>query len=226
MYRNTRRGIFFELDGTVADSEAAMRRVFAAFAAALGREVGDAEFSAIAGPPAAIAIATLKRDWSLPHKLTELIQLYDRFADAAFHDIAPTSSAAATFEAAFSQGFKIGIVTSNSAARSRRWLAATGLARFVDVVIGGDEVCLGKPDPEPYLAALARSGCAREASIAVEGSAQGAKSALAARLRVFGFAPDGRAPIEWPEPVRLLAALDELMPEVMRPRFRRIGGTR
>jgi beta-phosphoglucomutase-like phosphatase (HAD superfamily) len=223
MYRNVRRGIFFELDGTLADSHVAMRGAFANFAATLGREVSDAEFVAINGPPAAIAIAVLKRDWALPQKLHELIQLYDKLADAAFHDVAPAPGAAATLEAAFAQGFKVGIVTSTGAARSRRWLAAAGLARFVDVVIGGDEVCLGKPDAEPYLVALARSGCAREASIAVENSAQGAKSALAARLRVFGFAPEGRALVEWPEPVRLIGALDELMPEVTRPRFRRAG---
>ncbi len=224
MYRNVSRGIFFEIDGTLADSDAAMQRVFAEFATTLGRSVGDAEFAALSGPPAAILIATLKRNWSLPQKLTELIQLYDRLADVAFEHVAPVPAAAATLEAAFGQGFKIGIVTSNGAARCRRWLATAGLARFVDIVVGGDEVCLGKPDPEPYLMALARSGCARDASIAVENSAHGAKSALAARLRVFGFAPEGRADLEWPEPVRLIGALDELMMELTRPRFRRAAG--
>lgn len=224
MARNSRRGILFALDGILADSHRVTQRVFAEFLGALDRERGDSHFQAINGRPVAIFIAELKRDWVLPQRLDELIQRYNAMLDAAFLAIAPTHDAAATLETAFGQGFKIGIVTSHAAARSRRWLAASGLMRFVDVVVGGDEVCLGKPEPEPYHVALARSGCAREASIAVEESEPGARSALAAGLRVFGLAPGGQSAIAWPEPVRLIDSLSELMPEVSRQRFRRIGG--
>jgi len=97
---------------------------------------------------------------------------------------------------------------------------------FVELIVGGDQVCLGKPQPEPYRVALARSGCAREASLAVENSLDGAKSALAAGLRTFARALQGHESIEWPETVRLIDGLDELMPELTRQRFRRVAGTR
>jgi beta-phosphoglucomutase-like phosphatase (HAD superfamily) len=74
--------------------------------------------------------------------------------------------------------------------------------------------------------ALARSACARESSIAVEDSARGARSALSAGLRTFGYAPEGRAAVDWPESVRLIGALDELIPELTRQRFRRAVGIR
>lgn len=226
MNRTLRRGIFFNLDGTLADSNGVMRRVFGDFATAFSRDATDAEFAAIDGPPVPLVIAKLKRDWALPQKLADLIHRYELLIDAAFLDVPPAPGASEALEAAFHNGWKVGIVTSNAAARSRTWLVRRGLAPFVETVVGGDQVCLGKPQPEPYRVALARSGCTREASIAVENSLEGARSALAAGLRTFAYAPQGSESIEWPDTVRLIGALDELMPELTRQRFRRVAGAR
>jgi len=226
MNRLTRRGIFFDLDGTLADSKTALRQVFRDFAASCGRETTDADYDALQGPPVPIIIAKLKRDWALPQKSADLLQRYNQLIDAAFIQIPPMPGAAATLEAACAHGWKVGVVTSNNAARSRAWLARRGLASFVEIVVGGDEVCLGKPQPEPYRVALARSGCARELSVAIEDTLAGARSALAAGLRTFGYAPPGRETIDWPESVRLINAFDELLPELTRPRTRRVAGMR
>jgi HAD superfamily hydrolase (TIGR01509 family) len=226
MNRAMHRGIFFDLDGTLADSTGLLRRIFGDFAAAFGRSATDAEFDALSGQPAPIIVAKLKRDWALPQKLAELIHRYNLLIDAAFLGVPLAPDTTATLEAAFRHGWKVGVVTSNAAARSRVWLARHRLTAFIDTVVGGDEVCLGKPQPEPYRVALARSGCTRETSIAVEDSLLGAKSALAAGLRTFGYAPQGRAPIEWPDSVRLIGAFTELMPELTRQRFRRVSGLR
>jgi HAD superfamily hydrolase (TIGR01509 family) len=226
MNRQARRAVFFDLDGTLAESHGIMRQVYGNFAAAFGRDATDAEFAAIDGPPAPILIAKLKRDWGLPQKLDDLLHFYATLVDAALLDVPAAPGTSVTLEAASRHGWKVGVVTSNATARTRTWLARHGLAPFVEIVIGGDDVCLGKPEPEPYLMALARSGCARDASLGVEDSLPGARSALAAGLRTFGFAPEGREPIAWPEPVRLITALEELMPELTRQRFHRFAGLR
>src|SRR5579863_9449240 len=122
MSRSMRRGIFFDLDGTLADSDGVMRRVFRDFAAGFGREVREAEFQALRGPPVAILVAQLKRDWALPQKPAELLQRYNHMIDAAFLDIPPAPGAAGTLEAAAHHGWKVGVVTSNAGVRSRAWL--------------------------------------------------------------------------------------------------------
>lgn len=55
-----------------------------------------------------------------------------------------------------------------------------------DVVVVGDEVERGKPDPEPYLTAAARLGVAITDCVAVEDSRPGVASALASGARTLG----------------------------------------
>ncbi|HXR87768.1 MAG TPA: HAD family phosphatase [Stellaceae bacterium] len=226
MSRSVRRGIFFNLDNTLANSASALHGAFERFGALCGAAPSDAMFAEMGGLSVPMAVALLKRRWSLPHTLDELQRHYVPLIDAAFLEIAPAPGAATTLEAAFHNGWSVGVVTAVSAARSRGWLARTKLAAYVDIVVGGDEIVLGKPEPEPYRIALARSGCARELSIAVEDSPNGAKSALAASMRCYGMAPDGAASAAWPEGVRLIERIDELVPELERQRARRMAGHR
>ncbi|HEX3971145.1 MAG TPA: HAD family phosphatase [Stellaceae bacterium] len=225
MSRNVQRSIFFNLENTLADSAGALRNAFDRFAAQCNVAPSDEVFAEIGGISQSMAVAHLKSRWSLPYSLDEIKRHYAPLVDAAFQSIAPVESAASTLETAFRNGWSNGIVTAVSGARSRAWLARTQLAAFVDVVVGGDDVVLGKPEPEPYRMALARSGCARELSIAVEASPIGAKSAIAAGIRCYAIAPESLS-AEWPEGVRLIERLDELLPELERQRARRVAGRR
>ena len=226
MSRSVRRGIFFNLENTLADSAGALRGAFDRFAALCGASSSDEIFAEMGGMSVPMAIALLKRRWSLPSTLDELQRRYGALIDGAFLDIKPAPGAATTLETAFRNGWSVGVVTAVSGARSRAWLARTKLATYVDIVIGGDEVVIGKPGPEPYRIALTRSGCARELSIAVEDSPSGAKSAVAAGIRCYGLAPDEGTAAEWPDSVRLIDSLDELLPELERQRARRMAGRR
>jgi beta-phosphoglucomutase-like phosphatase (HAD superfamily) len=226
MSRSVRRGIFFNLDNTLADSAGALRSAFDRFAALCGAPPSDEIFAAIGGMNVPMAVALLKRRWSLPYTLDDLHRRYGSLIEAAFREIAPAPGAATTLETAFRNGWSVGVVTAVGGARSRAWLARTKLASYVDIVVGGDEIVIGKPGPEPYRIALTRSGCARELSIAVEDSAIGAKSAVAAGIRCYGLEPDSGSAAEWPEGVRLIERLDEVLPELERQRARRMAGRR
>jgi beta-phosphoglucomutase-like phosphatase (HAD superfamily) len=225
MSRNVQRGIFFNFENTLADSAGALRGAFDRFAAMCNVAPSDDVFAEISGVSQPMAVASLKRRWSLPYTLDEIQRHYAPLIDTAFRDIAAADGAAATLETAFRNGWSVGIVTAITGARIRAWLARTQLASFVDIVVGGNEVVLGKPEPEPYRIALVRSGCVRELSIAVEDSPVGAKSAMAAGIRSYAVSP-ASVSADWPEGVRLIERLDELLPELERPRTRRVAGRR
>ncbi|SCK25181.1 HAD family phosphatase [Vogesella sp. LIG4] len=72
-------------------------------------------------------------------------------------------------------------------------LARTGLARYFEHTIAGDEVARTKPAPDVYLQAASRLGVAPEYCIVLEDSAYGAQAALAANMRVI-IVPDMQQP--------------------------------
>lgn len=59
----------------------------------------------------------------------------------------------------------------------------SGVREYFDLILAREDYCQSKPHPEPYLTALDRLSVATDRSIAVEDSARGLQSALAAGLR-------------------------------------------
>jgi HAD superfamily hydrolase (TIGR01509 family) len=75
-----------------------------------------------------------------------------------------------------------------------------------DVVVTGDEVALGKPDPEPYLVAAARLGVPPSQCVAIEDSPTGVASARGAGAAVL--AVEHLVPIPAGPRTTLLRTLD------------------
>jgi HAD superfamily hydrolase (TIGR01509 family) len=59
------------------------------------------------------------------------------------------------------------------------------LVRFFDTIVFGDEVKRGKPDPEIFLSAASRLGCAPEETVVVEDAESGFKAARDAGMRLI-----------------------------------------
>ena len=87
-----------------------------------------------------------------------------------------------------------GLATSARLARTTVALSKSGLDRYFSVIVTGDDVRMGKPAPEPYVTAARGLGFPPERCWAVEDSANGVRSALAAGCRVFQV-PDLVAPM-------------------------------
>ncbi len=177
-----RRGLFLDLDGTLADSISALRQAYYEFLGRFGIAGSDAEFAALNGPPLPRVVMALRQAHGLPDDAEELLSLYRGLAAAAQERALPATGASALLAEAQARGWRIAVVTSAARDATRAWLARAGLDGFVGTIVGGDEVSAGKPDPEPYRLALARSGCDAAASYAIEDSLQGATAATRAQL--------------------------------------------
>lgn len=75
------------------------------------------------------------------------------------------------------------IVTSSRRVHFEAMHASTGLARHFDFILTREDYGLSKPHPEPYLAAMARSGFGPDECIVVEDSERGCQAAVAAGIR-------------------------------------------
>lgn len=80
-------------------------------------------------------------------------------------------------------GYKIALATSTPYAKTVEHLTRTDMLSYFDVVMAGDMVMRGKPDPEIFLTAAARLGVEPAACIGVEDSPNGVRAIHAAGMR-------------------------------------------
>ena len=211
------RGFFADLDGTLADSLSVLRGVYRGFMHRMGKRDTDAEFERLKGPPIAELVVHLRISHGLDQPSDELERIYRELVDEAYRQVDAMPHAAEVLAAAKRAGWVVGIVTSNGTQRTRAWLERTRLLSQVDLVISGDDVSRGKPDPEPYRRALARANCDPAHSIAIEDSPQGAAAARAAGLRTYLLRGRGDRPPPQ-QGVRDISSLAELLPVLAMPR--------
>ena len=185
------KGLFLDFDGTLADSLPALRHAYADFLQACGRTGSDAEFDTLNGPPLPVIVRTLKAAHGLDGDEPALLALYRAKIAEAGPLARPAPGAAAVLARAAERGWTAAVVTSGARAPTEALLRRFGLS--VALVVGGEDAPPGKPDPAPYRLALQRTGCAAEASLAVEDSFGGASSAVGAGLPTWMLG-EGEAP--------------------------------
>jgi beta-phosphoglucomutase-like phosphatase (HAD superfamily) len=85
-------------------------------------------------------------------------------------------------------------------------LRVTGLSDLFDHVFSASEVPRGKPAPDLFLHAANRMGVSPESCLVIEDSAAGVQAALAAGMRVIGFAGGSHCGPEHAEKLRQMGA--------------------
>jgi HAD superfamily hydrolase (TIGR01509 family) len=91
--------------------------------------------------------------------------------------------------------FRLGLATSAATRVAQTVIERTGWKKFFEVVVSADQVARGKPAPDVYLRALELMHADAERTAAIEDSANGIRSAYAAKLAVIAipnheFPPD------------------------------------
>ncbi len=82
----------------------------------------------------------------------------------------------------------IGIVTGSPLKAVLHVLHSIGIESLINLIVSGDDVQKGKPDPESYLLAAEKLGVSPEECLALEDSVNGVKAALAAGMKVVAIA--------------------------------------
>lgn len=190
MINRQTKALFFDMDGTLADSLAVLEQVYYSFLQSHGVVGSKAEFKSLNGPPLDQVVATLKEKYDLIETTESLFDQYMTLVSRLYPGqarLVPGSREA--FKFARDCGLTIGIVSSAPEDLIKGFLTANRLR--VDLVISCESVVMGKPAPDPYLAALQQTGLSPSQAAAVEDSAAGVDSARAAGLDVYWIAPQG-----------------------------------
>ena len=189
------RGLFLDLDGTLADSHAMLARAYARFAERVG--ASDAPAFTQAAAMTLPQIVDRLTDGREDLDRAALLEEYEQGVLEDYAEVPARDGAMALLRWARTAGLRTAVVTSARESLSRRWLEARGLWSLLDALVGREGAAHSKPHPDPYLEALARCGCDATQSVAVEDSRTGATSALAAGLTTYALASpaDGWPPV-------------------------------
>jgi HAD superfamily hydrolase (TIGR01509 family) len=79
--------------------------------------------------------------------------------------------------------YAMAVVTSSQRAHFDIIHAATGFLRYFDFVLAREDYANSKPDPEPYLAAVAKTGFSADECLAVEDTPRGLTAATGAGIK-------------------------------------------
>ena len=84
---------------------------------------------------------------------------------------------------ALHERYVMGIVTSSRKNHFELIHRSSGLLKYFNFFLTGDDYTKFKPNPEPYLLAVEKSGCKKEECVAIEDSERGLRSAKSAGIR-------------------------------------------
>lgn len=173
------KAVAWDIDGTLVDSEGVHHLALVAVSARYGVEVAidDEQFVGVAIDNVWIAMRSQypseleQSDWAQQIK-TAYIEASGR--------LEPLPGAMAAMKRLHLEGVRQCCVSNSARTIVDVNLAAIGALPFLEFSISRDDVVVGKPDPEPYLAACRRMGLSPASVLVVEDSDTGLASARAA----------------------------------------------
>ena len=209
------RGVLFDMDGVVLDTEKLYARFWREAAAALGYDMSYEQALGMRSLSSTAGQEQLERYFGKGVSRAEFrkkrIELMDAYIDVHGVDLKP--GIRELLDHLDDCGVKAAITTSSPPERVRRYLGPHGLLERFERLCSGAEVAHGKPEPDIYLYGAACLGLRPEECIAIEDSPAGVLSAYRAGCKTV-MVPDLDQPDT--ETERLLyAKADSLMDVIL-----------
>jgi|ERR1700730_952722 HAD superfamily hydrolase (TIGR01509 family) len=178
------KAYLFDLDGTLAASEALKARALAQACVSYGAEANYPIYADVMGED----WPTVTRHFFERYTFSpEFDEFNDRFRgfylDLIEAEISATHGAIQFVSDTRNSGIKVGVVSSAATWMVERVLSKLDLQNSFDLVITREDVTRHKPDPEAYLLALSRLRLSAKDTIVFEDSSAGLKAATAAGCR-------------------------------------------
>ncbi|MGV0340604.1 HAD family hydrolase [Corynebacterium mastitidis] len=184
------RAVFWDMDGTLVDSEPLWGIATYELSERLGRRLTPELRAATVGGSFGHTLRVCAEHAGVrvdPQRARELHDAMFARVGALFSEsLAPRPGVRPLLEALRARGIPMLVTTNTERSLADRAIAAVGEGFFCDSV-AGDEVARFKPAPDMYLEAARRVGAAPGECLVFEDSRAGMTAALAAGCRVVGL---------------------------------------
>ena len=184
--------IIFDLDGVLADSETWWSQIDAKLLADYGVAYRGEHHQNVVGVSYRIAVEFFKKAFGLSAPSEEMMRRRGEIATEFFADrVGVFPDVKEVLEELRQMKLRLAVATSSVSASARPFLVRHQLTAFFEVIVTGEEVEHGKPEPDIYLCAAKQLGTRSDECLVVEDALPGVAAATAAKMRVAAI-PDRR----------------------------------
>lgn len=187
--------VIFDMDGTLLDTERVTMPIWIAAGKSLGYEIQEDFMLSILGTNRPFyekqLTCTYGSDFPLPQFRQRIEALTADYY--ATHPVPLKAGAMELLQVLKERGITVVLATSSDFEEAERNLVGAGIRSYFDVVVTGDMISHGKPQPDIFLRAMQEAKSTPDRSIVIEDSHNGFLAGIAAGCRTF-LVPDLIAP--------------------------------
>lgn len=189
MAANALAAVLWDMDGTLIDSEPVWIKAQTRMVGEHGGDWTYADGLTLVGTDMVVTAEALQRAGVRLSSQEIVDQLTDEVIAALGREVAWRPGAFELVQSVQAAGIPQAIVTTSSRAMTQ--LVAGALPEgAIKVIVAGEDVENGKPDPEPYLSAARSLGVEPRTCVAIEDSPTGLAAAIAAGVAAIGVPHD------------------------------------
>ena len=184
------------MDGTLLDTEKLFRRSWIETSENYGLPDGESFYELVAGSPAILLREKFLQTYGEMVDYDEfLINRKAKFLSYIQSDVPLKPYCVELLDYLKGEGIRIALATSTNIEITRRNLEISGILKYFDAIVTGDEVKNGKPSPDIFLLAAKRLSAVSDETVIVEDTYNGLRGAFAANIRGI-MVIDGQKPNE------------------------------
>lgn len=185
----TARGILFDMDGVLIDSEPVHEKAIIALTAELGDALDDEAvlYSFKGAPEKTMAVRLLEMYPDQNATAEEIIRRKIELFAELFHQVKLIEGAKKFVEQSHTSGRKHGLTTSASRSTQQLAFETFGFGKWFDAIVTGEDIKHGKPHPEPYQLTAEKLALSTSECLVIEDSINGVLSGKAAGCQVIAI---------------------------------------
>ena len=181
------KGIIFDMDGVIIDSEPIHYEIEQNLLKKLGANLSKKEHATFIGTTDYNMWSSLKERYNLEPSVEEIIDMKKELFLRNIDKIQLIDGFYDFMTMLYKKGYKLGLASSNNRKAVESIVEKFELDKYIEVTMSGEDVSKGKPDPEIFLTTAKKLSINPEDCIVVEDAENGVVAAKAAGMKCIAL---------------------------------------
>lgn len=181
------KGIIFDMDGVIVDSEPLHFQIEKEMLEELGGTMDEKEHASFVGTTDYKMWSVFKDRFNLEPSVEELVDIKKRRFAKNIDKIELVDNVSDLITTLYSEGYALGLASSNNKKTVHSIVHKFQLNKYFKVIISGEEVSNGKPNPEIFIEAAKAMDLKPEECLVIEDATNGIIAANSAGMKCIAI---------------------------------------